>query len=96
MLVLVDDRQRDVTVKLYDRMLGHRLRERVDVREAHRVRVDAATLDEAIFHPTIAQALCRSRYRGRARRPHSRRRLPPKPVQDLGLARFLLHWPAQA
>ena len=64
------DRQRNLAVQLHHRVLGHRLGERVDIREPHRVGVDATALYEAILHPSIAQPLGSTRDRRRAGRAH--------------------------
>ena len=82
-------------MQLDHRVLGHRLREGVDVGEAHRVGVHAAALDEPVLDPLLAQALGRARDRRHARGPHPRPRLALQPVQDLGPPRFLLDRTAQ-
>ncbi len=89
------DRQRHVAVQLDHGVLRHRLRERVDVAEAHRVRVHAAALDEPVLHPLLAQALGGARHRGRARRSDARPRLASQLAKHLRTPRLFLDRPAQ-
>ena len=78
-------------MQLHNRLLGHRLGERVDVSETHRIRMDAAALDELVLYPPVAQTLSGARHRGRAGRTHPRAGLTPQSLQDLRASRLLLH-----
>ena len=86
-----NNRKRDVAMELHDRMLCHRLRERVDVREPHGIRMHAAPLDELVLHPPIAQPLGRARDSRRPGRTHLRAGLATQLLQDLRTSRLLLH-----
>ncbi len=90
-----NDRKRDVSVQLDHRVLGHRLGERVDVGETHRVGMHAPAFDQAVLDPTLAQTLGRPRDGGRARRPHSRLRFTAQLLQNFRPPRLLLHRAAQ-
>ena len=78
-------------MQLNDGVLGHRLGERIDVGETHRVGVDAAALDELVLDPTVAKAFRRSCDSRRAGRTHLRARLAAQALQDLRSSRLLFH-----
>jgi len=82
-------------VQLDHRVLGHGLREGIDVGEAHGARVDPPSLHQPVLHPPLPQPLNRASLGRRAGRAHLAARLASELVQDLRPPALLLHRRAQ-